>query len=635
MTKDKSYLFLNRLVILTHTGASAYDEKFHKGVNIIRGKNSSGKSTISNFIFYCLGGDFSNWNSESLRCREVFAEVEINGGTYTLKRNISTSKIQPMSIFWGTFDEAKNDAINWKTFSFSQRGESVSFTNILFNALSFPEVKGENDSNITMHQILRLLYIDQDSPTQCLFRREIFDYPLTRQAISELLLGVYDDQLYSDRLSLKKAEKEYDEKKREFDNLNKAYIKSGNATTIEGLSKEIEQVKNELDKVQAEITKTKEAARIRIAKNSATRVETVQKELVPAKQKLKDLASNIYRLDLDIIDSKNFIETLAKRISDLDNSILTRKILGEISLDLCPQCLNPLQNHIDEGHCFLCKQPLTTEEEITHAKRLKQELELQIKESSGLLTKKKRELAELRADLPLFKERTNQLQKELDLAISESQSTRDNKLDDLLVRKGGIEKQIDILTQQLKGIDLLDQLKKELAELQKSIELLTLTIGQRIQKQQANKDTAIKEINKKSIYILHNDLDRQKEFKVARQVEVDFFGDSMSLDGNFNFSASSNTYLKNAIRFAIFFSSLDIDFMRYPKFILCDNMEDKGMEKERTQNLQKLITTMSESYKDKEEHQIIFSTSMIADELEGTVYCVGEYYDQNNRTLKV
>jgi hypothetical protein len=635
MTKDKSYLFLNRLVILTHTGASAYDEKFHKGVNIIRGKNSSGKSTISNFIFYALGGDFTNWNAESLRCREVFVEIEINGGTYTLKRNVSTAKVQPMSIFWGTFDEAKNDSINWKTFPFAQRGESSSFTNILFSALSFPEVKGENDSNITMHQILRLLYIDQDSPTQCLFRREIFDYPLTRQAISELLLGVYDDSLYSDRLSLKKAKKDYDEKKREFDNLNKAYSRSGNATTIEGLTKEIDKARAELVKIQAEITKTKEAAIIRVAKNSATRVETVQKELIPAKQKLKDLTSDIYQLDLDIIDSRSFIETLVKRISDLDNSILTRKVLGDISLDLCPQCLNPLQNHVAEGHCFLCKQPLVTDEEITHAKRLKQELELQVKESRGLLTKKERDLAELRGSLPLWKEKTIQLQKELDLAIAESQSTRDNELDDLLIQKGGVEKQIEFLTMQLKGIDLLDQLKKELAELQNTIELLALTINQREMQQQANKEKAISDINRKSIYILHNDLERQKEFKVARQVEIDFFGDAMSLDGNFNFSASSNTYLKNAIRFAIFFSSLDVDFMRYPKFILCDNMEDKGMEKERTQNLQKLITNISEIYKDKEEHQIIFSTSMIADELEGTVYCVGEYYDQNNRTLHV
>lgn len=635
MTKDKSYLFINRLIILTHTGAAAYDEKFHKGVNIIRGKNSSGKSTISNFIFYALGGDFTNWNAESLRCREVFAEVEINGGTYTLKRNVSTAKSQPMSIFWGTFDEAKNDAINWKTFSFAQRSESASFTNILFNALSFPEVKGENDSNITMHQILRLLYIDQDSPTQCLFRREIFDYPLTRQAISELLLGIYDDSLYSDRLSLKKAEKDYDEKKREFDNLNKAYTKSGNATTIEGLTKEIGKAKAELDNIQTEITKTKEAATIRVAKNSAIRLETVQKELIPTKQKLKDVTNDIYQLDLDIIDSKNFIETLIKRISDLDNSILTRKVLGDISLDLCPQCLNPLENHVAEGHCLLCKQSLTTDEEITHAKRLKQELELQVKESKGLLTKKERDLSELRGSLPLWKEKTVQLQKELDLAISESQSSRDNKLDDLLIQKGGVEKHIEILTQQLKGIDLLDQLKKELSELKNTIELLTLTISQRVLQQQANKDKALSDINRKSVYILHNDLERQKEFKSARHVEIDFFGDSFSLDGNFNFSASSNTYLKNAIRFAIFFSSLEINFMRYPKFILCDNMEDKGMEKERTQNLQKLITAMSEGYKDKEEHQIIFSTSMIADELEGTVYCVGEYYDQNHRTLHV
>lgn len=635
MTKDKSYLFLNRLVILTYTGAIAYDEQFHSGVNIIRGKNSSGKSTVSNFIFYALGGDFTNWNAESLKCREVFAEVEINGGTYTLKRNVSTAKSQPMSIFWGTFDEAKNDSINWKTFSFAQRTESSSFTNILFNAFSFPEVKGENDSNITMHQILRLLYVDQDSPTQCLFRREIFDFPLTRQAISELLLGVYDDALYGDRLSLRKGEKEYDEKKKEFDNLNKAYTKSGNATTIEGLTKEIDKAKVELEKTQAEITKTKEAAIIRVAKNSATRLETVQKELIPAKQKLKDVTSNIYQLDLDIIDSKSFIETLIKRISDLDNSILTRKVLGDISLDLCPQCLNPLENNVEEGHCFLCKQILTTDDEVTHAKRLKQELELQVKESRGLLTKKERELAELRGSLPQWKEKTIQLQKELDLAISESQSSRDNKLDDLLIQKGGIEKQIEILSQQLKGIDLLEQLKKELAELQTAIELLTLTISQRVLQQKANKDKALIDINRKAVYILHNDLERQEEFKVAHQVEIDFFGDSMSLDGNFNFSASSNTYLKNSIRFAIFFSSLDIDFMRYPKFILCDNMEDKGMEKERTQNLQKLITKMSEGFITKEQHQIIFSTSMIADELEGTVYCVGDYYDQNHRTLHV
>ena len=49
-------LFLQRLRILTRNGGVAYDEKFHRGVNIIRGQNSSGKSTIVRFIFFVLGG---------------------------------------------------------------------------------------------------------------------------------------------------------------------------------------------------------------------------------------------------------------------------------------------------------------------------------------------------------------------------------------------------------------------------------------------------------------------------------------------------------------------------------------------------------------------------------------------------
>ena len=61
-------LFLNRMVIYTNNGKVAYDEIFHKGVNIIRGKNSSGKSTITHFIFYVLGGAFNDWVKEAKQC---------------------------------------------------------------------------------------------------------------------------------------------------------------------------------------------------------------------------------------------------------------------------------------------------------------------------------------------------------------------------------------------------------------------------------------------------------------------------------------------------------------------------------------------------------------------------------------
>src|SRR5690606_25277022 len=229
-------------------------------------------------------------------------------------------------------------------------------------------------------------------------------------------------------------------------------------------------------------------------------------------------------LDLDIIDSKNFIDTLKKRVIDLDNSILTKKILGELTLTNCPQCLNPLENHVPEGHCFLCKQPLSDDEERTHAKRLRQEIELQIKESENLLIGKERKLIDLRGGIPELKEKINLLQKELDIAISESQSTRDDKIDELFALKGGQEKQLELLTQQLKGIDLLEQLKKELSDISALISKLTLTIEQLELSQKTKRDKAMAAIEKYAIYILQNDLDRQKEFQKAKKVEIDFYG---------------------------------------------------------------------------------------------------------------
>jgi DNA repair exonuclease SbcCD ATPase subunit len=61
MTLLRPTLSLRRLVVFSR-GKVAYDQAFKLGVNIIRGTNSSGKSTILDFIFYALGGDFFNGN---------------------------------------------------------------------------------------------------------------------------------------------------------------------------------------------------------------------------------------------------------------------------------------------------------------------------------------------------------------------------------------------------------------------------------------------------------------------------------------------------------------------------------------------------------------------------------------------
>lgn len=633
MTNDKPTLFLNRLIIVAHNNSIAYDEHFHKGVNIIRGNNSSGKSTIANFIFYVLGGDYSSWTTEALKCKDVIAEVKINGAIITIKRHVSQGGLQPMSIFWNNYEESKKDSVNWQTYPYKQTANTASFTNVIFNALSFPEVKSETDSNITMHQILRLLYIDQDTPTQSLFRFERFDLPLTRQAISEVLLGVYDDSLYNQRLSYRNAQKENEEKKKQFEGINKVFGQTGNATNIAGVQKEIELAKTELSNIDKSIIELREQLIVKTTKKTALNSENIQSELIPVKNKIRELKNEMNLYEVEIFDSKQFISTLEKRLNDLNYSLLTRKILGELPLTHCPQCLSPLDNHVEEGHCFLCKQPLAEEAERANAKRLLQEMELQVKESKSLLEDKDRKYVDLSGELPVLTEKARVLQKQLDTSIEANQTTRDARIDDLLIAKGGVEKKIEFLTQQIKAVEMLELLKKELAELASLIERLCLEILQKEEMQKQKFQKALLKIREYTLFILKNDLDRQEEFRTGKIVEVNFHKDTYSLDEGNNFSASSKIYFKNAVLFSIFFSSLELNFFRYPRFILCDNMEDKGMEKERTQNFQTLITSMSDRFE--EEHQIIFTTSMIADELNNTPYCVGDDYNRDHKTLAV
>lgn len=504
-----------------------------------------------------------------------------------------------------------------------------SFSSVLFNALEFPDVRAE-DSKITMNQVLRLIYIDQDSPIQSLLRSGLFDPPLTRQVVSELLLGVYDDSLYSDRLSLKNAQQDYQQKKEQYDGISKVFGATDNETDINKLQRLVEKATERLLKEQQEIEKVRAGAAVR--RRSNPRINRLQEELASLKSRVSKLTSDINEYELDIVDSKQFIGVMEKRLTALKQSISTRKLLGELPFEHCPHCLNPLDSMTDENHCILCKQPIPKDIERTIGKRLLQEIQQQIRESKKLLDEKLSELNKLLTQRGPLIDTLDSVQREIDLDEREYRSARDEKLDELLISRGRLESEIAFLNKQIRAADQLELLRKELARLKSTIESLNLSIRKKERVHRSNLDTALGRIESIAKMLLRGDLERQPEFKTASRVEVDFYGDKFSLDGQHNFSASSNTLLKNAVRFAIFFASLELPFFRYPRLIICDNMEDKGMEEIRSQNFQRLIIEFSKKYN--VEHQIIFTTSMIAPELEDSSYCLDVHYTVKNKSLK-
>ncbi|WP_152610716.1 ATP-binding protein [Ruegeria sp. ANG-R] len=79
MTQLNPNLMIRRLKIVK-SGSAVFDEYFHRGLNIIRGQNSSGKSTIMDFLYYSLGGDVEkgHWREAAAGCDSVIVEISAN-----------------------------------------------------------------------------------------------------------------------------------------------------------------------------------------------------------------------------------------------------------------------------------------------------------------------------------------------------------------------------------------------------------------------------------------------------------------------------------------------------------------------------------------------------------------------------
>lgn len=631
-------LFLNRLIIVTDEGKIAYDEKFHRGVNIIHGQNSSGKSTIVRFIFFALGGSYGDFVPEALRCQYVTAEVEINGKVYTLKRYLEKTdngggvkKNAPIYIYFGSMEECEEDKRpeKWKCYGYNMSANKRSFSNVLFELMGLPEMKA--DSNITMHQILRLIYLDQESPLSSLFFFEQFDQTFTRETVAELLMGLYDEKLSDDKLDKIKLEDKIAELKQSI-KITRQFLDDPVKQSPGFLLAQIDQLKKEMDDISEEVRKLREGETQREVQK--LEYERMQGQVAELREQYQQVNDDIERLKADIRDSNYFIHALQKKIEAVDRSIATREYFDKLHLEYCPECLTKIEDNVEEGRCRLCKSPIDNSKGKSQAMRIKLELQFQIRESQKLLECDNDQLKERTAQSAILSRDLKAAQEKYDYAVRNVRSSQDERIDELIQTKGYKEGEIAQFNTLLESAEKYERLVNDLNKAEAEHERLSREIAakeSRIRKQRMIIEQAI---TSNGVYLLQHDQDRQAEFRFATDFKMDFGQNIVYLsDRHIKLSASSSFYLKMAARFALFLSSVQESSMMYPRLIFSDNMEDKGMEEDRSRNFQRILVNRLTELGNPD-YQVIFATSNIAQELNTIDYTVGEYYTRENKSLK-
>jgi hypothetical protein len=635
-------LFVNRLTIFTNSGKIAYDEIFHKGVNIIRGENSSGKSTITHFIFFGLGGYFVDFVPEVRYCSEIYLETEMNGAVFTIKRPLffdEKGKINPrvpMYFYWGDYEESKNPPSDktWLKFDYNSYPDKKSFSNVIFDNLNVPIVKGDN--NITVHQLLRLMYIDQESPTSSLFLYEQFDSQITRETTADLLLGVYNEELYQRRKRLIQVEKEIDEIKGQI-RVTKGFFSDPLTLNPEHIKTKISESEKQISEIENSIISIKELDkkdRPVLEEENKFRYQELSDKIVNQRNIVNELNDEIKKINFEINDNDFFIETLEEKLKALKNSVATRDFLGNLSITLCPECLSEIKPNESHSNCKLCKEPIDSTFGITQARRMEQEIGFQISESQSIQKSFRQRLNQIIPKFESDQQLLYTLQRQYDSEVKDVRSSYSEKIENLYIQKGFVEGEILQFNTMLENAEFYNRLINQNQELGKEKDNLKAYLFYTEKQQESLKQQIKMKIKEEAIYLLNNDLHRQDEFKNANAFHIDFPNNIAFLSNDYaKYSASSNFYLKITARFALFLASLHIPEMRYPRFILADNMEDKGIEEKRAQNFQKILIDRLSSF-NPNSYQVIFTTSYITEELNNSKLVVGEFYTKENRTLK-
>ncbi|PXV75262.1 AAA family ATPase [Pantoea sp. PNA 03-3] len=638
MISNPSYLKINRLVI-TKGGQQLYDETFHDGVNIIRGEHSVGKSTILDMIFYVLGGELKkdDWKYPVDECSNVNAEITINGRIFTLTRVIdSTGGVPHIKIYDGKYDIAMKDADGWSDYGSRRTSDKLSFSEMMFELFNWGQYKSDDYQNLTMHQILRLIYLSQSSDSNRIFRKEFSrsDNENTRIAIAEFLFGLDDLETHSYRQNLLKFERDHENSSAEL----KAYFELlGNDAdlTVEKINEKIIEKTDELKEIENKKSELLESPNnpedveehnLTIERNSAiVKIQSLTNKISLTNNELEEFK-------IEIQDCILFGRSLTHRMKSLNESKDTYSALGKISFEFCPCCLTPVTDNTEnKTGCALCKSTEeTTSLEEKYIESLN-ELQYQQRQNEKIIVSLSEKKEYLEGRLLELNQELQFLQNRL-FEISLVSNSRELAITSIIEERTMKLIEINSLQDKLEPASKVDDLKKKREHLNEQIANCRTNIEILEAKNAKRKEFVYSNLSELSTKILEGDSGNEEKFKTATQLssEIDFAKDRWLLNERVNYSDSSNVVKKSALHLAFLLFSIKDGYCRYPRFSIMD-FECGDINEGRSHNLQKLITSSLEGLSG---YQLIMTTSKIEPSLNNDKYGVGRYYDKNDYIIK-
>ena len=399
----------------------------------------------------------------------VRLEIETENSLLTVHRSVG-SRQEPILVFYGGLEDSLSRGVDeWQRVPIRRppSGKELSFTQVLFRAAGIPEAPNVDNSNITKHQMMRLLYSDQQTPAGKLFRFESFDTRDIREAVGQLVIGVNGYELYESQIKLRQLNSDYTEKDRLYKAALLTLPRSEGLASMAALEARIGEIVaqrgvllDEIANVDSHVGAEQSDKFVSDRRAMQAKLRKLASDLQEREQRASDLADENSEI-------QQFVEHLSNQLASLNAAEELSEKLGTIEFQYCPACLKPL--HTIEGkYCIVCQEKIDEDKAKSKYFEIKIDNELQIRESEQLLKSKPAELESLQGELRALRREYSAAVAEFSGRYDVTNSPRESFLAERNKLAGRLEHELAYLEELRATIEKIDQLSKETGRSQQS-----------------------------------------------------------------------------------------------------------------------------------------------------------------------
>jgi hypothetical protein len=478
-----------------------------RGLSIIAGEISTGKSSVLEFIDYCLGASSHPIHPEVQRqARSALLEVDLSGQIVVLERPLFTPHPAAF-VHLCSLDEM--DGPHGKVRRpLAPPGDPDSLSSLLLDhcglaGISLKEAPSKADSAtdpLSFRDLMWLCYLPNHrlADRQLLHEGSYMENLKLRQVI-EVVFGVHDDQLAKLGDSVAAA--------REHGRALRAEIKSLEAFLQEQGIKTPDELRQQLQAISAETASV--AARleqlVQQMKASSTFADELRTEHSASQRRTAEVSTRVRDRDTLL---RRLLPLRGQYAEDEKKLIFygeARTLFDPLRVVVCPSCLQALPEAaaIKDGHCSLCGQDVIPSSETFDVSAELSALRLRKRELDKYVTEVEAQLVEARQQLIAAQGQEAELRSRVDAQVAQSLAPFVAEHDDLVGRREKLSASKSEAERTLSLFEGLERRRAEAAQVDERIVTLRARI-QQLELERPSREALVSDLSQRFAGILED-----------------------------------------------------------------------------------------------------------------------------------